>query len=171
MPPGQPANPSKIPSDYYCRTQAVYQMDLALLRVRFDNAFFCSGKRGSRVIWVLKMARLETWISTEEKDEKLTNSLISRPSSSVKQMATAFLWEWDLFGQRTDNSVFPPALPQGPGLLWWLISSTADPFLNNRIPAGYAGVVVFTDRSSSALCAYCTAALMQSQNNQPPCLT
>lgn len=90
MPPGQPANPSKIPSDYYCRTQAVYQMDLALLRVRFDNAF-CSGKRGCGVNWVLKMVRLERWISA--KREKLTNSLISRPNSPASKWPVLLLQE------------------------------------------------------------------------------
>lgn len=56
MPPGQPANPSKIPSDYYCRTQAVYQMDLTPPRARSDNASFCSGARApsAGVIGVLK---------------------------------------------------------------------------------------------------------------------
>lgn len=56
MPPGQPANPSKIPSDYYGRTQAVYQMDLAPPRARSDNASFCSGVRVPRagVTGVLK---------------------------------------------------------------------------------------------------------------------
>lgn len=45
MPPGQPAHSSKIPSDYYCRTQAVYKMDVALPRFRLGEAFFCSGER------------------------------------------------------------------------------------------------------------------------------
>lgn len=45
-------------------------MDLALLRVRFDNALFCSGKRGSRVIRVLKMVVFgDDFLPTEKKKE------------------------------------------------------------------------------------------------------
>lgn len=91
MPPGQPANPSKIPSDYYCRTQAVYQMDLALLRVRFDNAVFCSGQRGSRVIWVLKMEQLRDEFLPRERRKKLTNSLISHPNCCESEWLEQFL--------------------------------------------------------------------------------
>lgn len=94
------------------------------------------------------------------KVEKLTNSLISRPNGSESKWLALLLQENKMYLDRT-QSISPCQLE--PGLLWCLISSSANPFLNRWIPAGSMGVVVFTDLSSSVLGDYRIAAPMQSK--------
>lgn len=94
------------------------------------------------------------------KEEKLTNSLISHPNGSKSKWLALLLQENKMYLDRT-QSISPCQLE--PGLLWCLISSSANPFLNRWIPAGSMGVVVFTDLSSSVLGDYRIAAPMQSK--------
>lgn len=102
------------------------------------------------------------------KEEKLTNSLISHPNGSESKWLAQLLQENKMYLDRT-QSISPCQLE--PGLLWCLISSSANPFLNRWIPAGSMGVVVFTDLSSSVLGDYRIAAPMQSKTNAVPDLT
>lgn len=108
-------------------------MDLALLRVRFDNAFFCSGKRGSRVIWVLKMAllrRIRGWISTKKK-EKLTSSLISHLNCSANKCPALFLQEKAIWNK---IAYFLSGALTGARSFWWLMSSSTSRFFKQLNP-------------------------------------
>lgn len=121
---------------------------------------FVQGKEGAMSFEFLKTVRLKRWMFAKAKEEKLTNSIISHPNGSKSKWLVLLLQENKMCLDRT-QSISRCQLE--PGLLWWLISSSANPFLNRWIPAGSMGVVVFTDLSSSVRGDYRIAAPMQSK--------